>query len=130
MNGKSPLDVLNATFLAVDYILFKENIHSGCTAAVCWLKNAIDPSEKAPKNVKRKVFYLENAYFQKVQIYTANAGDSRIVLCRNGKAMRLTCDHKALNNVDEQKRIKEAGGFIAHGRVNGKSIFFSPLNFT
>jgi serine/threonine protein phosphatase PrpC len=31
-------------------------------------------------------------------LHTANCGDARIVLCRNGQAQRLTVDHKARTN--------------------------------
>mmetsp|Transcript_23614 Transcript_23614/g.32227 ORF Transcript_23614/g.32227 Transcript_23614/m.32227 type:complete len:320 (+) Transcript_23614:74-1033(+) len=55
---------------------------------------------------------------EKRMLYTANCGDARAVLCRNGKAIRLTIDHKA-NDPDEILRIREAGGFIVMNRVNG-----------
>lgn len=51
-------------------------------------------------------------------LYCANAGDARGVLCRNGKAVRLTYDHKGSDR-QEAKRITDAGGFVLSGRVNG-----------
>uniref|UniRef100_A0A915KEY4 protein-serine/threonine phosphatase n=1 Tax=Romanomermis culicivorax TaxID=13658 RepID=A0A915KEY4_ROMCU len=53
------------------------------------------------------------------QVYVANAGDSRCVLCRNGKALDLSIDHKPEDDV-ERRRVEAAGGAItADGRVNG-----------
>lgn len=51
-------------------------------------------------------------------LYCANAGDARGVLCRAGKAVRLTYDHKGSDR-QEAKRITDAGGFVMSGRVNG-----------
>jgi len=51
-------------------------------------------------------------------LYCANAGDSRAVLCRDGKAICLTEDHKA-SNKSEAERVIAAGGFIKNERVNG-----------
>lgn len=51
-------------------------------------------------------------------LYTANVGDARIVLCRNGKALRLSYDHKG-SDENEGKRISNAGGLILNNRVNG-----------
>lgn len=51
-------------------------------------------------------------------LYSANAGDARGVLSRNGKAVRLTYDHKGTDK-QEAKRITDAGGFVMSGRVNG-----------
>lgn len=51
-------------------------------------------------------------------LYTANVGDSRIVLCRNGVARRLTADHKA-TDASECLRIKANGGVVSNGRVDG-----------
>ncbi|KAI8972194.1 phosphatase 2C-like domain-containing protein [Trametes punicea] len=51
-------------------------------------------------------------------LYCANAGDARGVLCRSGRAVRLTYDHKG-SDKQEAKRITDAGGFVMSGRVNG-----------
>ncbi|KAJ5690059.1 hypothetical protein N7462_004451 [Penicillium macrosclerotiorum] len=59
----------------------------------------------------------EKAMRQRV-LYTANVGDARIVLCRNGKALRLSYDHKG-SDENEGKRITNAGGLILNNRVNG-----------
>lgn len=66
---------------------------SGCTAIVCLLKGR--------------------------QLFVANAGDSRCVICRNGKAIVMSLDHKP-GHYAEALRIIGAGGSISDdGRVNG-----------
>jgi len=45
------------------------------------------------------------------KIWTANLGDSRAVLCRDGKAVNLTEDHKP-NSPAEKKRIEDLGGNV------------------
>ncbi|RWS03138.1 putative protein phosphatase-like protein [Dinothrombium tinctorium] len=53
------------------------------------------------------------------QLYVANAGDSRCVLCRNGKAVDMSVDHKPEDELERQ-RIEKAGGEVtSDGRVNG-----------
>ena len=50
----------------------------------------------------------------------ANAGDSRAVLCRGGKAVTLSTDHKPAAPA-ERARILHAGGAVCHeGRLNGE----------
>jgi protein phosphatase PTC1 len=68
-------------------------------------------AEEAIQEVKQK------ATRQRV-LYTANVGDARIVLCRNGKALRLSYDHKGADE-NEGRRISKAGGLILNNRVNG-----------
>jgi len=51
-------------------------------------------------------------------LYTANVGDARIVLCRNGRALRLSYDHKG-SDENEGRRVANAGGLILNNRVNG-----------
>ncbi|XDG00552.1 hypothetical protein ABKA04_000167 [Annulohypoxylon sp. FPYF3050] len=61
---------------------------------------------------------LKSAAVRQRVLYTANVGDARIVLCRAGKALRLSYDHKG-NDENEGKRIANAGGLILNNRVNG-----------
>ncbi|EGR31365.1 protein phosphatase 2c, putative [Ichthyophthirius multifiliis] len=57
--------------------------------------------------------------YKKQQIYVANSGDSRTVLCtKDKKPIELSIDHKP-DNIEEKNRIQKAGGFISDGRVNG-----------
>lgn len=51
-------------------------------------------------------------------IYVANAGDSRCVLSRNGRAVELSEDHKP-DMPGEYDRIIKAGGSVQDGRVMG-----------
>ncbi|OHT00738.1 putative protein phosphatase 2C 11 [Tritrichomonas foetus] len=51
-------------------------------------------------------------------LYTANVGDSRIILVHKGKAKRLSVDHKAVSP-DEMECILRRGGTIQSNRVNG-----------
>lgn len=52
-------------------------------------------------------------------IFCANSGDSRAILAtKNGKCIELSHDHKPENDT-EMKRIKEGGGFVEDGRVQG-----------
>lgn len=55
----------------------------------------------------------------KDKVIVGNAGDSRAVLCRKGKAIDLSVDHKP-EDASEKRRIEAAGGEISvDGRVNG-----------
>ncbi|RCH94703.1 Protein phosphatase 2C 2 [Rhizopus stolonifer] len=52
-------------------------------------------------------------------LYVSNAGDSRSVIStRDGRGIPMTQDHKP-KHPREQSRIKNAGGFVRNGRVNG-----------
>ena len=52
------------------------------------------------------------------KIIWANCGDSRGLLCRNGKVVFSTQDHKPYNEA-ERARIEKAGGTVMMQRVNG-----------
>ena len=52
------------------------------------------------------------------KIYFANAGDSRVVLCRKGVAEEMSTDHKP-ELESEKNRIYKADGWISEGRVKG-----------
>lgn len=73
------------------------------------------PADGQGATIENKI--RETASRQRV-LYTANVGDARIVLCRNGKALRLSYDHKGSDD-NEGKRIANAGGLILNNRVNG-----------
>lgn len=61
---------------------------------------------------------LRNEASRQRVLYTANVGDARIVLCRNGRALRLSYDHKG-SDENEGRRVASAGGLILNNRVNG-----------
>ncbi|XP_069695061.1 probable protein phosphatase CG10417 [Periplaneta americana] len=69
----------------------KARSHCGCTAVVALLKGQ--------------------------ELYVANAGDSRCIVCRKGQAIEMSLDHKPKDEA-EKKRIVKAGGRICDGRVN------------
>lgn len=52
-------------------------------------------------------------------LVVANAGDCRAVLCRRGKAIEMSRDHKPLCT-KEKKRIEASGGYIYDGYLNGQ----------
>ncbi len=54
----------------------------------------------------------------KNELYVANAGDSRSVLCTNGKSREMSKDHKP-DDDKERERVIKAGGYVSDGRING-----------
>lgn len=59
------------------------------------------------------------ALLQGKRLIVANAGDSRCILARAGKAVELSFDHKPEDD-SEKQRIEKAGGKVtSDGRVNG-----------
>ncbi|KAI9292419.1 protein phosphatase 2C [Neoconidiobolus thromboides FSU 785] len=95
-------EAFNEAFLLTDDQLNGLNTNAGCTAVSSFIR--WEPSVNDPN--KKRV------------LYTANAGDARAVLCRDGKAIRLTYDHKG-SDIQESNRIVSAGGFMMNNRVNG-----------
>ncbi|KAI9300798.1 phosphatase 2C-like domain-containing protein [Cunninghamella echinulata] len=90
-------EILNKAFLKADeQVNEKEGKFSGCTAIVAYVQ---------VKDDKRF-------------LYTGNVGDARAVLCRQGRAHRLSYDHKG-SDAQEAKRIMDLGGFMMNNRVNG-----------
>lgn len=52
-------------------------------------------------------------------LVVANAGDCRAVLCRRGKAIDMSRDHKP-GCMKEQRRIEASGGSVYDGYLNGQ----------
>ncbi|KAL1877393.1 mgpp2cl-1, protein phosphatase 2C-like protein 1 [Diaporthe australafricana] len=141
-------ELLDQTFTNVDTQLEKLPLkNSGCTAAVAVMrwedrvpsnssqtgsqsiapalaKAAEKPSEgseakpEAKQNPEAEHAKLKGIASRQRVLYTANVGDARIILCRSGKALRLSYDHKG-SDENEGKRISNAGGLILNSRVNG-----------
>lgn len=69
-----------------------------------------------------------NAPRQPQRVVVANCGDSRAVLCRAGKAVALSEDHKP-ELLHEEARIRRAGGHVARAgpchRVDGSGLNLS-----
>ena len=65
-------------------------------------------------------FFFFSHYIVNLQLYLANVGDTRVVLNKGGKAVRLSFDHKP-NSDEEEARIRALGGFVIGetSRVNG-----------
>lgn len=76
------------------------------------------PFRPSMEKVSQAVHKIQEAATRQRVLYTANVGDARIVLCRNGKALRLSYDHKG-SDENEGRRISNAGGLILNNRVNG-----------
>lgn len=53
------------------------------------------------------------------EIFVANAGDCRAVLCKKGKAIQMSRDHKP-SLVEERNRIEALGGYVDDGYLNGQ----------
>lgn len=96
-------------------------------AAVSAIKNAeagetkVDGSDAAtsePTSEHTVETKLRSEASRQRVLYTANVGDARIVLCRNGRALRLSYDHKG-SDENEGRRVASAGGLILNNRVNG-----------
>ncbi|OWA50145.1 putative protein phosphatase [Hypsibius exemplaris] len=51
-------------------------------------------------------------------LYVANAGDSRCVVCQDGKAIEMSFDHKPEDPLETARIYKAGGKVTADGRVN------------
>ncbi|KAJ8269608.1 hypothetical protein COCON_G00122150 [Conger conger] len=96
--------VLTKAFLEIDkalarHIHFSGNaslLSSGTTATVALLRDGIE-------------------------LVVASVGDSRALLCRKGKAFKLTVDHTP-ERKDEKERIKKSGGFVTWNSVGQANV--------
>lgn len=117
-NANSPIpELLDQTFTSVDQQLEKLPLkNSGCTAVTAVLRWENRPcTSDAANDTKHS---STSQYNRSRVLYTANVGDARIILCRKGKALRLSYDHKG-SDENEGRRITSAGGLVLNNRVNG-----------
>eukprot|EP01119_Soliformovum_irregulare_P020137 TRINITY_DN6492_c0_g1_i3.p1 TRINITY_DN6492_c0_g1~~TRINITY_DN6492_c0_g1_i3.p1 ORF type:complete len:181 (-),score=63.58 TRINITY_DN6492_c0_g1_i3:49-591(-) len=59
------------------------------------------------------------SYISENQIFVGNLGDTRAVLCRGGKSIRISWEHKPM---EEESRINALGGWVigvTTRRING-----------
>lgn len=56
-----------------------------------------------------------------IELVVASVGDSRAMLCRNSKALKLTDDHTP-ERKDEKQRIKKSGGFITWNSLGQPNV--------
>lgn len=116
-------EVFNNVFMKADELIEKEGSGSaGSTAAVAilrWESIEEQPDLEKPNlhNSGRKFDFVPGPHHKRM-LYTSNVGDLRIVICRAGKAYRLTYDHKA-SDPSEIERVRDKGGLIVKNRVNG-----------
>ena len=98
------------------------------------ISNTYESQEKLPQTIKNAVQSVNKLLSEKFQdqgstmaiavmvkdrLYTANLGDSRIVIVDAlGNVRRMTYDHKASDPL-ESAQIRKNGGMIADGRVFG-----------
>ena len=94
--NESMKESFNKAYQRMDSRLKFDALYMGTTAVTCLIKIESD----------------------KKSLHVANAGDARAVLCRGGKAVRLTYDHKA-SDATEQERVQACGGWVSMNRVHG-----------
>jgi len=100
MKVSEPKDALKKAFEDTDNqikeMVGQKGTSSGCTAVVAIIT-------KHPRHRELTV---------------ANIGDSRAILCRNNKAIRLTYEHKASDEAEKQ-RITSLKGMVIQNKVGG-----------
>ena len=99
-NEASVRRLVQDTFSLTDKELMKlpayAKARDGSTALVVMISGSDQPVAGKPGNIR---------------VMVANVGDSRAVMCRSGRGIRLSEDHKP-NRGDEERRVKSAGGHV------------------
>ncbi|CAI5711707.1 unnamed protein product [Hyaloperonospora brassicae] len=104
------------SFRRVDaQILQKNPSRDGSTALLVWFL-----ADSANFNADETAATSEAN--NELSFYAVNVGDCRAVMCRGGRGVPLTSDHKP-DRPDEKQRIEKAGGFV--GKIAGISRVYS-----
>ncbi|KAL4152239.1 hypothetical protein PRNP1_009173 [Phytophthora ramorum] len=98
-------------------ILLKHSSQDGSTALLAWFLADSTGDSGGDANAEAGESSAGGLSF-----YTVNVGDCRAVICRGGRAVTLTSDHKP-DRPDEKQRIERAGGFV--GKIAGISRVYS-----
>jgi serine/threonine protein phosphatase PrpC/pSer/pThr/pTyr-binding forkhead associated (FHA) protein len=103
---RSELDTVGSRSMAAAFASTHEQLcglgdvssYSGCTAVVSFL--------------------YHHPITNRVHLSTGNLGDARAILCRAGRPVMLTRDHKT-DSKDEEQRVLKSGGKIFRNRLGG-----------
>jgi len=113
-NARDPAAALTSTFHCMDELLSDPNnldeLQSLTNDTVSFKSWSVSPHTTGCTAVM--------ACVRGDSIVVANAGDSRAVLCRRGRAIDMSDDHKP-NLPHEMTRIQRAGGSVMEQRVGG-----------
>ncbi|XP_043720780.1 probable protein phosphatase 2C 74 [Telopea speciosissima] len=108
---------------AVDYVT--ENLGNNIVVAIGEVGKAEDQVEQA---IRKGYLTTDKDFLSKGlssgtcvatvllkdgELYVANAGDCRVVLCRKGIGEALTSDHR-VSREDEHSRIENLGGYVSY----------------
>ncbi|XP_068163865.1 protein phosphatase Mn(2+)-dependent 1K isoform X2 [Antennarius striatus] len=111
-----------------------------CTFMEKFIRDALEDDDDLEKVLKKAFLKADQAlhthlsYFNKagttatvamlrdrVELVVASVGDSRAMLCRKGRATKLTSDHTP-DREDERLRILRCGGFITWNSVGQANV--------
>ncbi|EFC38894.1 predicted protein [Naegleria gruberi] len=86
--------IIRESFLEADELVCEQNSVDGSTATLVYMPT-------------------RDSKF----LFVGNVGDSRVVLCRDGKPITLTVDHRPSDS-DERRRVRDAGKSIINNRIS------------
>lgn len=111
--ARNLLDYIVATeeFQGRDYV---KGIHTGFLRLDKTMRELPEMASGADKSGTTAVC----TFITPEQVYVANCGDSRAVMCRDGQPVFTTEDHKPVLP-GEKERIQNAGGAVVIQRING-----------
>ncbi len=91
---------------------------SGSTAVIILIRKGKDGDDDVHSLGSDSDDDTQQSGDEATMLYCANVGDSKAVLCRGGRAVELSYDHKP-SRPDEKERIIAAGGTVVTNRLFG-----------